>query len=133
MTQIIGIGTDIIECLRIAQMIERHGDLFIRRVYTDHEIAYCQERKAATQPYSSLSAGCVFRNPQGHHAGELIDRFGIKGLSCGGAQISEQHANFIVNANGRATASDVKSLVATVSEVIQRNIGVRMQTEVVIA
>ncbi len=91
------------------------------------------QRKAAAQPYSSPSAGCVFRNPQGYHAGELIDRFGLKGLSCGGAQISERHANFIVNANGRATASDVKSLVATVSEVIQRNIGVRMQTEVVIA
>ena len=49
---VLGIGTDIIECLRIAQMIERHGDLFIRRVYTDHEIAYCQERKAATQHFA---------------------------------------------------------------------------------
>ncbi len=90
-------------------------------------------RKAAAQPYSSPSAGCVFRNPEGHHAGELIERFGLKGLSCGGAQISERHANFIVNATGSATASDVKSLVATVSDIIERNIGVRMQTEVVIA
>ena len=49
---VLGIGTDIIECLRIAQMIERHGDLFIRRVYTDHEISYCQERKAATQHFA---------------------------------------------------------------------------------
>ena len=49
---IIGIGTDIIECLRIAQMIERHGELFITRVYTDHEIAYCSGRKAATQHYA---------------------------------------------------------------------------------
>jgi holo-[acyl-carrier protein] synthase len=51
-TQILGIGTDIIECLRIAQMIERHGELFIRRVYTDHEIAYCSTKKAATQHYA---------------------------------------------------------------------------------
>jgi holo-[acyl-carrier protein] synthase len=51
-SQIIGIGTDIIECLRIAQMIERHGELFIRRVYTDHEIAYCSTKKAATQHYA---------------------------------------------------------------------------------
>jgi holo-[acyl-carrier protein] synthase len=51
-TRIIGIGTDIIECLRIAQMIDRHGELFIRRVYTEHEIAYCSDKKAATQHYA---------------------------------------------------------------------------------
>ncbi len=50
--KIIGIGTDIVECLRIAQMIERHGELFINRVYTDFEIGYCSSRKAATQHYA---------------------------------------------------------------------------------
>jgi len=50
--EIIGIGTDIIECLRIAQMIERHGEMFISRVYTQHEIEYCTVRKAATQHYA---------------------------------------------------------------------------------
>lgn len=50
--QIIGIGTDITECLRIANMIERHGELFISRVYTDQEISYCSTRKAATQHYA---------------------------------------------------------------------------------
>lgn len=49
---ILGIGADIIECLRIAQMIERHGELFIQRVYTDHEIGYCSTKKAATQHYA---------------------------------------------------------------------------------
>jgi holo-[acyl-carrier protein] synthase len=49
---ILGLGTDIVECLRIAQMIERHGELFISRVYTDHEIEYCSARKAATQHYA---------------------------------------------------------------------------------
>jgi len=49
---IVGIGTDIVECLRIAQMIDRHGDLFITRVYTDHEIEYCQTRKQSTQHYA---------------------------------------------------------------------------------
>ncbi len=49
---VIGIGTDIVETLRIAQMIERHGELFLGRVYTPHEIAYCTERKAATQHYA---------------------------------------------------------------------------------
>lgn len=50
--QILGIGTDIVEVLRIAQMIERHGELFITRVFTDHEIEYCTARKAATQHYA---------------------------------------------------------------------------------
>jgi len=49
---IAGIGTDIVECLRIAQMIERHGELFITRIYTPHEIEYCSTRKAATQHYA---------------------------------------------------------------------------------
>ena len=49
---IVGVGIDIVECLRIAQMIERHGELFITRVYTDIEIEYCTTRKAATQHYA---------------------------------------------------------------------------------
>lgn len=49
---IAGIGTDIVECLRIAQMIERHGELFLTRVYTEREIQYCSSRKAATQHYA---------------------------------------------------------------------------------
>lgn len=49
---VIGIGTDIVECLRIAQMIERHGELFLTRVFTPREIEYCSARKAATQHYA---------------------------------------------------------------------------------
>lgn len=49
---VIGIGTDIVECLRIAQMIEKHEDVFIQRVYTPGEIEYCGHRKAATQHYA---------------------------------------------------------------------------------
>jgi holo-[acyl-carrier protein] synthase len=50
--QILGIGTDIIECLRIAQMIERHGERFVSRVFTPLEIEYCASRRAATQHYA---------------------------------------------------------------------------------
>jgi holo-[acyl-carrier protein] synthase len=49
---VIGLGTDIIECLRIAKMIEKHGELFLNRVYTRSEIAYCSSRKAANQSYA---------------------------------------------------------------------------------
>ena len=52
MANIVGIGTDITECLRIARMIERHGELFINRVYTAEEIRYCQHRKQATQHFA---------------------------------------------------------------------------------
>jgi holo-[acyl-carrier protein] synthase len=52
MSDIIGIGTDITECLRIARMIERHGELFVSRVYTPEEIKYCQNRKQATQHFT---------------------------------------------------------------------------------
>jgi holo-[acyl-carrier protein] synthase len=50
--QILGIGTDIIECLRIGKMIEQHGEQFLRRVYTDREIRYCQARKHATEHFA---------------------------------------------------------------------------------
>lgn len=50
--QPLAIGADIVECLRIAQMIERHGELFINRVYTPYEIQYCQSRKQSTQHFA---------------------------------------------------------------------------------
>ncbi len=50
--RIVGIGTDITETLRIARMIERHGEVFLNRVYTAHEISYCQRRKASTEHYA---------------------------------------------------------------------------------
>src|SRR3982751_5821336 len=53
---VLGIGTDIIECLRIAKMIERHGELFLTLVYTAHEIEYCTARKASTQHYAGRFA-----------------------------------------------------------------------------
>ncbi|MFL2867006.1 MAG: holo-ACP synthase [Pirellulaceae bacterium] len=49
---VLGLGTDIIECLRIAKMIEKHGELFLNRVYTRSEIAYCSSRKGANQSYA---------------------------------------------------------------------------------
>lgn len=51
--KIVGIGTDIVECLKIAKLIERHGELFLSRVFTSHEIEFCSSRKAATQNYTA--------------------------------------------------------------------------------
>ena len=52
MSTVLGIGTDITECLRIARMIERHGELFIDRVYTPEEVRYCQSRRQLTQHFT---------------------------------------------------------------------------------
>src|SRR5688572_10702029 len=49
---IVGIGTDIVECVRIAQMIEKHGELFLERVFTPREMRYCQARKHATEHFA---------------------------------------------------------------------------------
>lgn len=53
---IIGIGTDIVECSRIGRMIEQHGELFLCRIYTEREIRYCQARKHATEHFAGLWA-----------------------------------------------------------------------------
>src|SRR5439155_9903409 len=50
--EIVGIGTDIVECLRIGRMIEQHGELFLTRVYTEREVRYCQGRKHATEHFA---------------------------------------------------------------------------------
>jgi holo-[acyl-carrier protein] synthase len=50
--EIVGIGTDIVECLRIGRMIEQHGELFLNRVYTEREVRYCQSRKRATEHFA---------------------------------------------------------------------------------
>lgn len=55
--EVVGIGTDIVECLRIGRMIEQHGELFLRRVFTDREIHYCQSRREAVQHFAGRWAG----------------------------------------------------------------------------
>ncbi len=54
--EIVGIGTDIVECLRVGRMIEEHGELFLLRVYTEREIRYCQSRKRTTEHFAAYWA-----------------------------------------------------------------------------
>ena len=68
-------------------------------------------RRREKQPLSFPSAGSTFKRPEGHFAGALIEAAGLKGLTVGGAQVSEKHAGFIINRGG-ATAGDVLSLIA---------------------
>lgn len=86
--------------------------------------------KRRTQPLQEPSAGCVFRNPPGAHAGELIDRLGFKGMRVGGARVSEHHANFIVNEGG-ARAADVRQLIERIQGAARSRFGVDLVREIV--
>jgi UDP-N-acetylmuramate dehydrogenase len=87
-------------------------------------------RRVASQPLQLPNAGSVFRNPPGDHAARLIESCGLKGLARGGARISEKHANFLVNPNGAARASDLEWLIETVRETVRAQTGVDLQPEV---
>ena len=87
-------------------------------------------RRTRTQPTGVLSCGSVFKNPpSGRGAAELIEGLGLKGESCGGARISEKHANFIVS-DGHASARDVISLMRTAHDAVLANAGVDLTPEV---
>ncbi|MCI5052216.1 MAG: UDP-N-acetylmuramate dehydrogenase [Simkaniaceae bacterium] len=85
--------------------------------------------RLATQPYGDKTAGCCFRNPEGESASRLIDQCGLKGVTVGGAQVSEKHANFIVNKNG-ATAKDVLGLMDAVKTRVYEETGITLKEEV---
>ncbi len=82
-----------------------------------------------SQPIQAASAGSVFRNPQGDHAARLIESAGLKGLSEGDAEVSRQHANFIIN-RGEATAADIECLIGRVRLRVRAVHGVELEPEV---
>ncbi|MEO5342154.1 MAG: UDP-N-acetylmuramate dehydrogenase [Gammaproteobacteria bacterium SHHR-1] len=87
------------------------------------------EQRAASQPTSQPSCGSVFRNPPGDHAARLIEQCGLKGKRVGGACVSDKHANFIVN-TGNARAEEIETLMEQVREQVQRQFGLRLESEV---
>jgi len=86
------------------------------------------ERRWASQP-AAPSAGCMFKNPATISAGKLIDELGLKGTRVGGAVVSTEHGNFIVN-DGNATARDVLELIAILQRRAKDERGIDLQTEV---
>jgi UDP-N-acetylmuramate dehydrogenase len=87
------------------------------------------ERRKETQPLEYPSCGSVFRNPDGQSVGALIEAAGLKGASIGGAQISEKHANFIIN-KGNATAADVLGLIQLAKDEVEKRNGIELTAEV---
>lgn len=88
------------------------------------------ERRISKQPLEWPSAGSVFKRPEGHFAGQLIEESGLKGCTVGGAQVSEKHAGFIINKGG-ATQKDVLDLIDHINEVINKNYGLTLECEVI--
>lgn len=87
-----------------------------------------QHSRVEKQPLEYPSAGSVFKRPAGDYASRLIDAAGLRGLSVGGAKVSEKHAGFIVNFN-HATPQDIKTLIDQVREKVKAQFGVELELE----
>jgi len=108
-----------------AQMTLEPGD---RQAIVDRT-AKLQRRREEKQPLDLPSAGSVFKRPEGHFAGQLIEQAGCKGMRVGQAEVSNKHAGFIVNLGG-AKASDVEVLMRRVQEAVEGQSGVRLEPEI---
>ncbi len=87
------------------------------------------EARGSTQPIRSRTGGSTFANPPGHKAWQLIDEAGCRGLTIGGAQVSEMHCNFLIN-TGEATAGDLETLGETVRDRVRDTHGIELRWEI---
>ncbi len=85
--------------------------------------------REASQPLRSKTGGSTFKNPPGHKAWELVDRAGCRGLTLGGAQVSEKHTNFLIN-TGAATSDEIEALGEEVRRRVRENCGVELEWEI---
>jgi UDP-N-acetylmuramate dehydrogenase len=85
--------------------------------------------KKASQPMSHQNAGCIFKNPRGMSAGMLIEQAALKGVKVGGAEVSQQHANFIIAHEG-TTSQDVLRLIDTVRSQVAERLGIELENEI---
>lgn len=94
----------------------------------DKRISAFSKKRWSSQP-AAPSAGCIFKNPPTIGAGKLVDELGLKGLRVGGAVVSQEHGNFIVN-DGHATAQDILQLIELLKQHTRDARGIELQTEV---
>ena len=124
------------EILLSADFIVSTGDPATLRRTARESLAF----RKRTQPLDTPSAGCIFQNPQRGRdvvpdgipwsAGALVDRAGLKGAALGGARVSPEHGNFIVN-DGGATSADIRALVERCRAEVRRQFGVELREEIV--
>ncbi|MFA7573204.1 MAG: UDP-N-acetylmuramate dehydrogenase [Lutispora sp.] len=119
-------------------VIEKHGYIVLGCTFklkkankSDIKILMdeCTERRQSKQPLNLPSAGSIFKRPEGYYTGKLIEDAGLKGMSIGGAQISEKHCGFIVS-KGDATAKDIYNLIKHIQRTVYERFGVKLETEV---
>ncbi len=117
---------------------EDNGEIVLEAVFEltpaprediEAKMADLTKRRTEKQPLQYPSAGSFFKRPEGHFAGKLIQDSGLKGLKVGGAQVSELHAGFVINAGG-ATATDIIDLMKIVQETVLGDSGVMLEPEV---
>ncbi len=96
---------------------------------SEQKIKNLLAKRLETQPLNLPNAGSTFRNPEGDYAARLVEACGLKGHMIGGAQISEKHANFIVNL-GNATAHDIEQLIDLMRDQVKEKFGISLQQEV---
>ncbi len=120
------IFTDHPEYVVLGSTFELHPDdpAEIQARMTDY-----MSRRQDKQPLEFPSAGSVFKRPEGHFAGKLIEDCDLKGFSMGGAQVSEKHAGFIINRGG-ATSEDVLSIIEHIKKTVFYRFGVMLECEV---
>jgi UDP-N-acetylmuramate dehydrogenase len=92
------------------------------------EMAAIKKKREASQP-RNRTGGSTFKNPPGHSAWKLVDEAGCRGLTIGGAQVSELHSNFLINLGG-ASAADIETLGETVRERVKSHSGVELEWEI---
>lgn len=144
--QILRIGTGQVETVAAEEMelsyrhsvFQTSGDIILSVTLGlkpgDHDAIAAEmneltRRRNAKQPVQYPSAGSFFKRPEGCFAGKLIQDAGLKGLSVGGAQVSEQHSGFIIN-KGDATADDIIRLMHLVQNTVRDKLGVVLEPEV---
>lgn len=93
------------------------------------KMAVFAQKRREKQPLTQPSAGSVFKRPEGHFAGALIEQAGLKGVSVGGAMVSEKHAGFIVN-TGKATCDDVLRLIDKIQKAVKEMSGILLEPEI---
>jgi len=98
-------------------------------VTTMEELKSLRNSRIERQPLTENTCGSVFKNPDGNHAGDLIERSSLKGFRIGGCSVSEKHANFIVNDKG-ATARDIETLIKHIQNTVKDRFGIDLDTEV---
>lgn len=105
-----------------------HGDVLEAKELIETR----RQRRISTQPLNYPSSGSVFRNPEGMHAGELIEKCNLKGYNINGAEVSEKHANFIINKDN-CKGSDIISLINLIKDKVKEkyNIDLILEQEII--